>query len=96
MSITIGTYEAKAKLSKLLEKVKEGEEIVITKHGVPVARILPFKPTPPSGAAETVAEFIRAREHITLGGLSIERLRECPEPYGEKLGQAEAGLRSYT
>ena len=39
----IGAYEAKTHLSKLHEKVEAGEEITITKHGVPVAKLVPVK-----------------------------------------------------
>ncbi len=34
--------EAKAQLSRLLEKVSRGEEVVIGKAGKPVARLVPF------------------------------------------------------
>ncbi|MFP4085845.1 MAG: type II toxin-antitoxin system Phd/YefM family antitoxin, partial [Desulfobacteraceae bacterium] len=34
---TVGAYEAKTHLPKLLERVMKGERITITKHGVPVA-----------------------------------------------------------
>ena len=34
---TVGAYEAKTHLPKLLERVLKGERITITKHGVPVA-----------------------------------------------------------
>jgi prevent-host-death family protein len=34
---TIGAYEAKTHLPKLLERVIKGERITITKYGVPVA-----------------------------------------------------------
>ena len=40
---TVGAYEAKTHLSKLLEKVEAGEEITITKHGAPVAKLVPVK-----------------------------------------------------
>ncbi len=40
---TVGAYEAKTHLSELLEKVERGQEIVITKHGVAVARLVPVK-----------------------------------------------------
>ncbi len=36
---TYSTFEAKAKLSEILDKVSEGEEIIITRHGKPVAKI---------------------------------------------------------
>ena len=41
MMITVGAFEAKTHFSALLDKVAEGEEVVITKHGKPVARVLP-------------------------------------------------------
>ncbi len=34
---SIGTYEAKTNLAKLLERVSKGEQFTITKHGVPIA-----------------------------------------------------------
>ncbi len=41
MSIQVNTHEAKTQLSKLLVRVKAGEEIVIAKAGIPVARLVP-------------------------------------------------------
>ena len=38
---TVGAYEAKTHLPKLLERVMKGERITITKHGVPVAVLGP-------------------------------------------------------
>jgi len=38
---TFGTFEAKNKLSELLDKVEQGEEVVITRHGKPVAKLVP-------------------------------------------------------
>lgn len=40
-SSSVGAFEAKTHLSALLERVERGEEIVITRHGRPVARLLP-------------------------------------------------------
>jgi len=37
------TYEAKAKLSELLRKVRRGRSVVITSHGNPVAKIVPYE-----------------------------------------------------
>ncbi len=34
-------YEAKTQLSKLLQRVEAGEEIIIARHGRPVARLVP-------------------------------------------------------
>ena len=40
---TVNVYEAKTQLSKLLGDVEAGEEIVIARNGVPVARLSPVK-----------------------------------------------------
>ena len=37
-------HEAKTQLSRLLERVRSGEEIVIAKAGEPVARLVPYEP----------------------------------------------------
>ncbi len=37
----VGIAELKAHLSQHLERVKQGQEVLITEHGVPVARIVP-------------------------------------------------------
>jgi prevent-host-death family protein len=39
--ISIPVFEAKTRLSELLQQAQQGEEIVITRHGVPMARLLP-------------------------------------------------------
>ncbi len=46
MTVTINIHEAKTHLSKLLQRVMAGEEIVIAKAGKPVARIVPFEQKP--------------------------------------------------
>jgi prevent-host-death family protein len=38
---TVGSFEAKTHLAQLLERVAKGEEFTITKHGKPVARLVP-------------------------------------------------------
>ncbi len=38
---TVNTYEAKAKLSELLRRARDGEEIIIAQAGVPIARLVP-------------------------------------------------------
>ncbi|MBT9583105.1 type II toxin-antitoxin system Phd/YefM family antitoxin [bacterium] len=44
---TVNVYEAKAKLSQLLQWVQEGEDVIISKAGRPVARLIPFhQPSP--------------------------------------------------
>ena len=37
----VGAFQAKNTLGTLLDRVEQGEEIVITRHGKPVARLVP-------------------------------------------------------
>ena len=39
---TVIVHEAKTHLSKLLERVEAGEEVIIARAGRPVARLIPF------------------------------------------------------
>lgn len=39
--VEIGAYDAKTRLSELLEKVREGESFTITRHGQPIAELRP-------------------------------------------------------
>lgn len=39
----VGVFDAKTNLSQLIERVEHGESIVITRHGAPVARLVPYE-----------------------------------------------------
>ena len=45
MTVTVGAFEAKTHLSELLARVEAGEQVTITKHGRPVARLVPMTET---------------------------------------------------
>jgi prevent-host-death family protein len=59
---TIGAFEAKTKLSELLDRVEQGEEIVITRRGKPAARLVP----PEQGQAPRT-ERATADEMLAIG-----------------------------
>jgi prevent-host-death family protein len=40
----INIHQAKTQLSRLVERVASGEEIIITKSGKPIARLVPYGP----------------------------------------------------
>jgi prevent-host-death family protein len=44
---TVNLYEAKTRLSELVDRAAAGEEIVIAKAGTPMARLVPLPPAPP-------------------------------------------------
>jgi prevent-host-death family protein len=74
---SVGSFEAKTHLPQLLERVAQGEEFTITKHGKPVARLVPATATKPKpdirAAVEAMKQF---RKGQTLGGLSIREMIE--------------------
>jgi len=73
---SIGAYEAKTHLPRLLERVAKGETITITKHGVPVAMLVPAPEARRKSIREvidTLKEFHRGR---TLDGITIRELIE--------------------
>jgi prevent-host-death family protein len=67
---TVGSYEAKTHLPHLLERVERGETIIITRHGRPVARLVPAEAgTPRPGVDAAIAAMAEFQEHErpTLG-----------------------------
>ena len=73
---TVGAYEAKTHLPKLLERVMKGERITITKHGVPVAILQPPLHLRKTEPKKIIAELRKFREKHTLKGLSIRDMIE--------------------
>lgn len=75
--ITVGAFEAKTKFSELLDRVASGEEIVVTRHGKTVARIVPVgladaeaeRKAREAKAAEILADIKRVREMLRAQGV---------------------------
>ncbi|MCY4611224.1 MAG: type II toxin-antitoxin system prevent-host-death family antitoxin [Gammaproteobacteria bacterium] len=65
----IGTYEAKTHLPKLLDRVARGENLTITRHGKPVARLVPIA-TDQERAQEALDRIAELRQHIKLAPLA--------------------------
>ena len=58
----VGSFEAKTKLSELLDKVEAGETVTITRHGKPVAQLVPVQPDhDPEQKRALVEEIKRTR-----------------------------------
>ncbi len=55
--MNVGIYEAKSKLSQLVEKAEAGEEIVLTRRGRPVAKIVTVAPTSKRSRAALLREI---------------------------------------
>jgi prevent-host-death family protein len=64
--ITVGAFEAKTHLSALLDKVEAGEDIVITRHGQVVARLVKAGDADAANVDATIARLKELRAGVTL------------------------------
>ena len=73
--LTVSLAEAKARLSELLDRVQAGEQVVITRHGKPVASIASvIKPKQPfRSRAELRARMPRLKESLSE---TLRKLRD--------------------
>lgn len=74
---TIGAFEAKTHLSSLLEQVEKGEEVLITKHGRPVAKLIAVHAKEDKSKIMNVITALKAfgKQH-TLGKHNWKTLRD--------------------
>ena len=72
----VGVFEAKQKLSQLVERASKGEEIIITRRGKEQARLVPM-PAERGRTLKEVFDSILSRPRIKLTkGVTIKRLIE--------------------
>jgi prevent-host-death family protein len=86
---TVGIREAKIELSKIIKRVKNGGEVVITDRGRPVAKIVPLV-----GEDLPLEERIRKLEvQGLLGPLSKKSRKRLPPPLPVPTGKAQEFLQ---
>ena len=75
---SVGSYDAKTHLPRLLAEVERGESITITRSGKPIARLIPAPGPQPDDVSQVIAAFraFSQRQGRTLGGLSIREAIE--------------------
>jgi prevent-host-death family protein len=73
---SVGAYEAKTRLSKLLDRVMKGERITITKHGVPVAVLQPADSEKSADVKTVISEIVGFRKKHSLKGHTVKDLIE--------------------
>lgn len=74
---TVGAFEAKTHFASLLERVAKGETITITKHGNPVAKLVPVHAASDRQKREAaIARMKEIAKRHTLGGLDWKVLRD--------------------
>jgi prevent-host-death family protein len=59
--IEVGAFEAKDTLGALLDRVEQGEEVLITRHGKAVAKLVPSRESVDTAQAQAAAQRIRER-----------------------------------
>jgi prevent-host-death family protein len=74
--ITVGTFEAKTKLSALLDKVEAGEVVEITRHGKPVAKLISTATKHLGSSADLIKRINDVASRSTLGPYSWKELRD--------------------
>ncbi len=79
---SVGAFEAKTHLPRLLDRVSRGESVTITRHGRPVAQLVPF----------AAGEVERARKAAQR--LRQRRTRLKGAPVGELIATIHEGHRS--
>ncbi len=67
---TVNLFDAKNRLSALIDQVEEGQEVTITRRGKPVARLVPVA-TQADRAQEAVAKLHVLRQGIAARGQSF-------------------------
>lgn len=74
---SVGAYDAKTRFAELLQRVSQGEEITITRHGTPVARLVPARRmNTPEGRARAIREMREIASRNRLAGLKVKDLRD--------------------
>lgn len=78
---SVGSYEAKTHLPSLLDRVAKGEQITITKHGVPIAKIVPISDKKYIDRQAAIEKLMALSKGLTLDGLSIRETIEEGRKY---------------
>ena len=73
---TVGSYEAKTHWSAILDKVALGQEIVITKRGKPVARLIPETAENDDEVQKAIKALKLLRQDTSLNDLNWKVLRD--------------------
>ncbi len=78
---TVGAFEAKTRFSALLERAERGEQIVITRRGKPIAKLVRIDPTADEEGVDLLNRFRETRKNATPGGSSWKELRDSGRKY---------------
>jgi prevent-host-death family protein len=80
----IGIYEAKARLSELIEQVERGGDVTITRHGKPVAKLVRAKSEEKSERAAVIDEILAAGKALGTRKKLTQRELRAAIQWGRK------------
>jgi prevent-host-death family protein len=80
METTVGIRDFKARLSEYMQRVKNGQSIIITEHGKPVGRILPVEMD-----LDERVEVLRKAGLVDWSGHKLHRIKPPAVNHGDKL-----------
>jgi prevent-host-death family protein len=86
----VSAYVAKTHLPKLLERTARGERFVITRHGKPVAQLIPFEGGDHASVHQAIDKVASIRNSLQRKGVTLSAILEDKET---PRGLAHAGHR---
>jgi prevent-host-death family protein len=79
----VGAYEAKTHLPRLLEQVEKGESFVITRHGRPVAELVPISGQDATAVRSAIEDLAALRAELAARGVGMRDLLAPGQSVGE-------------
>jgi prevent-host-death family protein len=73
---SIGTYELKTHLSEILNAVEHGQTVIVTRHGKPIARIVPNEAAEQEQAHRAVKSLVKFPRTRLPKGVTVRSLIE--------------------
>lgn len=73
---TVAAFQAKTHFSALLDQVENGDQIIITKHGHPVAKLVPISESNPARIRNAIMRLQEFSAGNKLSGLDWKELRD--------------------
>ncbi|MAA52055.1 MAG: hypothetical protein CMJ41_03285 [Phycisphaerae bacterium] len=66
----IGSFEAKTHLPRILDRIQQGESLIITRHGRPVAQLTPVAEKSNERARQAAKRILERRTHLKTAPVS--------------------------
>lgn len=92
-ALTVSLEDATRHLAMLIARVEAGEEIVLTRHGYPVARVVPYAPETVHVSDTVLGSFVRTGAATPDGPTQVEALTAVYADYGDMPALPDPGPR---